>query len=82
MYIGTEITRGCGYNPQPEFSVVSDDTERLKEFFSQRFSEVCNNIPWKENTTHHNAWRAVFSYKVGTETIEVLISIREIGFIK
>ena len=82
MLIATEMKKSSGYNPQPEFSIVSENPETLKSFFEKRFSKVCNNIPWKLNTAHYNAWRAVFSYEVGKATIEVLISIKEIGFIK
>lgn len=82
MLIATEITRGEGYNPIPEFSVVSEDFDKIKAFFKERYSKVYKNIPWKENTAHYNAWHAVFSYRLGYRTIEVLISVKEIGFLK
>lgn len=82
MLIATEITSGEGYNPMPEFSIVSESAEKLKSFFNERYSKVCKNIPWKEWTYQANDWWAVFSYRLGYRTIEVLISFKEIGFIK
>ena len=83
MYIATEIKRTCGHNPQQEeFSVVSEDPEKLKDFFRNRFSKVCSYIPWKENAAHYNKWESMFSYKIWRQEIEVLIIIEKIGFIK